>query len=325
MADAQALTADDYQWLYDHLRSSDAGERQQALDLSKKLTPGEQQSFFDFQKQQTAGAGERTRQDNSVLGVPPELAVTGALGIARAAAGEGMTLAQRAAAGVKAAAAQAAPVVKYEATKTILTKAGVPGPIATLAAAAVAGYKKGGNAAEGEAAEANVPPPKDMNAPHLDTSRPIRPSQLTEAQRAERYAYGRPMSGPQVKGSDLSAARKAAGRDALSASATAAEAPPAASPAVEASPVPSTPETAPPQSSGGSPPSAPAATPAALEKLKLSAEEYKEFARLLGRGMSGQQALEMVAKMRALAQSLGGATGREVKAAVSHRNQTGDW
>lgn len=93
------------------------------------------------------GAGERTRVDNSLLGMPPELAAISALSLGRAVLRPGLSVAQRAISGAKNVAMQAGPVVKYEATRTILEKLGIPAPLAIPAAMAVSGYKRGGGAA----------------------------------------------------------------------------------------------------------------------------------------------------------------------------------
>lgn len=89
------------------------------------------------------GAKEGDRVDNQVLGVPPELAAVSALGVARAAAAPGLSLVARGVAGAKAAAGQAAPVIKYELVKSGLERMGVPSPLAMAGAMAVTGYKRG--------------------------------------------------------------------------------------------------------------------------------------------------------------------------------------
>lgn len=135
---ADQLGPDDYKQLYEMSTSSDAKTRTQAASLSKKLTPAEQQSFFDYQKQ-AHPQGEIGREDNSVLGVPPELAVLAPVGIARAVSGaSGAT--GGIVAGTKAALSKAAPIVKYEATRSALRAMHVPDAPASIIAAAVAGY-----------------------------------------------------------------------------------------------------------------------------------------------------------------------------------------
>lgn len=78
------------------------------------------------------------------------------------------------------------------------------------------------------------------------------------------------------------------------------------------------------------PVAAPVAVPAAVApttapSLKLNAAEWKEFQRLLGRGVKTPEALQQVMTMRELAARLGGATSEEVAKAAAHRNTTGKW
>lgn len=151
MADDQALGAEDYQQLHGMVMSDDPKVQAQGQALAKKLTPDEQQAFFDYQKTVNAGKGERTRVDNSVGGLPPELAAVSALGIGRAVAAPGLSIVARGMAGVKAAAGQAAPVIKYELVKSGLEHMGVPSPLAMAGAMAVTGYKRGAGKAAVEA------------------------------------------------------------------------------------------------------------------------------------------------------------------------------
>lgn len=143
MADQVALSADDYAALHAMQMSSDPSQQAQASALAKKLTPAEQSEFFDYQKSQHP-QGERGRVDNSVLGVPPELAAVGLAGVANAVTQPAISAVQRVAAGARSVASQAAPVVKYEVAKTTMEKMGVPTPLAMAAAMAISGYKKGG-------------------------------------------------------------------------------------------------------------------------------------------------------------------------------------
>lgn len=89
---------------------------------------------------------ERNRPDNSVLGLPPELAVVAGAGTVRGVVGSvskaGPGIASAARAGVTALADD--PMVRYETVRTGLTAVGVPGPIATGAAYLVSGYRSGG-------------------------------------------------------------------------------------------------------------------------------------------------------------------------------------
>lgn len=67
----------------------------------------------------------------------------GGSAVARAGAGAGLSMGGRMMAGATEAATQAAPAVKYEVTKTLLTKMGMPESVATVTALAVSGYKRG--------------------------------------------------------------------------------------------------------------------------------------------------------------------------------------
>lgn len=151
-----ALGADDYKALYGMLTSDDEGQRKQAQAMAGKLTSSEAQEFFDFQHAVHGPSPELHREDNSLLGAPPELAVAGALGIGGAVAKAGAAGASKLAAAGKAAVGMAAPAVKYEATKTVLEKLGVPSPMAVVAAMAMAGYKGGAKEAPAAAAEGSV-------------------------------------------------------------------------------------------------------------------------------------------------------------------------
>lgn len=142
MADQVPLGIDDYRQLFDMVTSGDSSIRERGSALSKKLTPTEQQEFFDFQKQAHQGEGLH-REDNSVLGVPPELAVIGGLGVARAVAGAGAGIVSKTLAGGKEIVSQGTPAIKYQAVKSGLEALGLPSSISTPTALLVAGYKKG--------------------------------------------------------------------------------------------------------------------------------------------------------------------------------------
>lgn len=85
-------------------------------------------------------------------------------------------------AGVGEALAQATPIVKYETTKAALTAIGVPGPLASVAAAMVSGYKSKGKAP----AAAEVP----TEGAHLDRSVAVPAGSLTQEQLAQRVRFG---------------------------------------------------------------------------------------------------------------------------------------
>lgn len=105
---------------------------------------------------------DRPREDGNVLGMPPELVALSGARIATAAATEGAGMAGRAIAGVKAAAGEAAPILKYETIKLALQKMGVPHEAAGVVAMVMSGYRRGGaakaeTAAQAEAATASAP------------------------------------------------------------------------------------------------------------------------------------------------------------------------
>lgn len=163
MPDPQpALGHDDYAALYQMMVSPDASQRTQAQQMAGKLTPAEAQSFFDFQHLAHGASPELHREDNSLLGLPPEAAVASGLGIGGAVMRAGVAGASKVAAAGKAAMGMATPIVKYEATRTVLEKVGVPAPLAVVAAMAVSGYKLGGKAT---ASEATLPAAAEATAP----------------------------------------------------------------------------------------------------------------------------------------------------------------
>jgi hypothetical protein len=70
--------------------------------------------------------------------------------IGGAVVGTQLGAAQRALAGLQATLTQAAPVVKYEVTKTVLEHIGVPTPVAVILATGASGYQRGRGAAAAE-------------------------------------------------------------------------------------------------------------------------------------------------------------------------------
>lgn len=152
-----ALGDEDYQQLMKMSLSPDATERSQASALAKKLTPDESAQFGAYQKAHPAGS-ELHRADNNVLGMPPELAAVSALGVGSAMAAKGLSTAARVVAGGKSLVSQAAPVLKYELTKTGLQALGVSPSLATAAGMIVSGMKGGKAApAAAEAAAESAP------------------------------------------------------------------------------------------------------------------------------------------------------------------------
>ena len=250
---------------------------------------------------------DRPRADSNIVGwgtegagISPEDALVGGQivrGVAKAAPGL--------AAKTGALLTQASPIIKYEATKTLLRSVGVPGPIAELAAMAASGMRRNGEpTAPGE----GLPAPRDPNAPHLDRSVPVRPSDLTPQQMAERLVYGHGTP-PDLKG-----AGRASGISGPVGEPVAA--PPASTPAAPMSP-----------SALGAAlaPETPSAALSPSPKPRLTAAEMKEYSRLLAKGMTEEQAQQALGNMRRLAAMLGGASPEEVRAAVAHRNATGTW
>jgi hypothetical protein len=64
---------------------------------------------------------------------------------------------------------------------------------------------------------------------------------------------------------------------------------------------------------------------AASGKMQLTGPEFKEFQRLLKRGLALPDALSAVKSSRELAEKLGGATDQELAKAVAHMKRTGKW
>lgn len=163
------------------------------------------------------GAGsDTTREDNSLLGLPPELAAMGALGVGRAVLGTATNAAGRARAGLTAALSQATPVIKYELTKAALTKVGVPEAAAIPLAMVVSGYRKHGaprarTAASGPVASAPEPV---AAAPAAPASPPVAASTAPSTART-------PSPTPGVPAEPSSPARAVAGRGAKASAAAA--------------------------------------------------------------------------------------------------------
>jgi len=254
-----------------------------------------------------SGGSERTRVDNSLLGMPPELAVLAPIGIARAIAGAGVGMAGRAVAGAKAVVEQAAPAVKYEATKHALEAMGIPSPLAVAAAIAVSGYKKGAPVKAAPAARA------PRSAPAASTAAPTSAAPVAApvaeaapalaAARAPIPMPARPTLVPKPSTAAALPDQKALNEAALAARRATYSASQQAAPVAQAA----------------------AAAPAAADRIALTAAETKEFLRLLKRGLKGPEAMAAVKQARELAARLGGATPAEVAKAVAHREGTGKW
>jgi hypothetical protein len=293
-----------------------------------------------------SGVTERSREDNSLFGMPPEFAALSGLAIARAVGAPALTAAARAVAGIKAVAGQALPVVKYEVTKTALEKMGVPSALSIPVAMMVSGYKRGGKAeaaaieeghvsAPGYPREVATPAPaQGPAAPHLDLSTPVSAGTLTSEQIGERIAAAQaqgytppPVAAKPPLGARMPAAAAPAPVPAAAVDEfTAARAARQASPPAEANLTPGRP--------GGNPAlpdqvalnaeaiarrraayvasqqGAPAVQPIvkASGQMKLTAPEFKEFQRLTQQGMPPAAAAQEVKVMRDLAQQFGLAT-----------------
>lgn len=300
-----------------------------------------------------AGAGsDRTRPDNSLLGLPPEMAVVSGLGIGRAMVGEGLSAAGRVYAGAKAAAEQATPVLKYEAAKAVLEGMHVPSAIAIPIAIAVSGYKKGAKA-PAAAAEASAPamvaaPNVPANAtgtkwgyvspasvaPEAAAAARVAPAASTPAAPASPVVTGASPSAPlppavsqwspQRIRNEVGLAERRGGlkltevqreqADRLVAQGAApAEAVTSVAAEAPAASAP-TPTTAPP---------APAS--AAAQKLHLNAAESKEYLRLRNAGKTHPEAQEAIEQQRTFARQFGTPSVEAVRKAVAERNATGRW
>jgi len=94
--------------------SADPTEQDQFKTILGKLTPDEQRQWSAW--------AERNRDDNSLFGVPPELALWGGMGVARGVArgalSAGAGIASRTLGAMQGLIAQGSPWVKYEATRT---------------------------------------------------------------------------------------------------------------------------------------------------------------------------------------------------------------
>lgn len=247
---------------------------------------------------------ERSRVDNSVLGLPPEMAVASGLSIAGAAANAGSGALAKTAAATKALASMGGTYIKYEALKHGFQAMGIPWYVADALAIAGSGYRKGGGAAaaEGMAAEGAAAEAAATN----------RPSQMTQEQIYQRVKAGAANPAPPPVKPE---------RPPITVTERNPSAPPetpSAAPAPVAGPPPAP---APPVSA---PPAAPAPeAPAAPPKPSLSAAEAKRYLQLRAQNMTDAKAREILQAERKL--SAGLPTDADVQAAVGERNATGNW
>jgi hypothetical protein len=294
------------------------------------------------------------RVDSNIIGgpqgggiAPEDVLMVGQAGraITRAAMNSGMVGA------VKAAAAQASPVIKYEVARHTLTGIGIPNAIATPIAMVISGYSRGAKGAPAEIAG-----PVDPAAPHLDTSVPVRPSELTQAQLRERMLYGQDQGprAPAVEKPPLGRVRGV--RDVIAPDA--APVPPAAAPLDGPAPLGASgdPAAAPPlpPGSAGPPPAPPvtntlpdqralneaalaarraayqarvsaaaeadaAAQTPAPARIKLTAPESKEYLRLRQSGMTDPQTMEALQAARDFQQRFGTPTPTVAETKFSKR------
>lgn len=162
--------------------------KKQADALIAKMTADEKQAFYGWVNQQPHG-NQDTRKDSAIAsGVPligsvnPEDALVGGQIVRKGVQAGGSVIGR-----VLSTMKEAAPIIKYEAIKTGLHATGIPEPIAAVMAAAAAGYRGKGAAAEAEAApaaDAVRPPGGKSGSAGLSES----PRDLTARLRAEHRA-----------------------------------------------------------------------------------------------------------------------------------------
>ena len=158
------LTAEDYDQLDQMQMSSDEGVRAQASTLAKKLTPDEQKAFFQFQQQRRPQSHETTE---IIPGVPGDLAALMVTPIGSAMGRAGLSAAERAVSGIKAATSVGSPIIKFHVVKGVLQHLGVPSVLADTLAVAASGYKKGGAIAAAETAPSTVTASTEAAVPTL--------------------------------------------------------------------------------------------------------------------------------------------------------------
>jgi hypothetical protein len=258
---------------------------------------------------------EKPRADANVIGwgsqgagVAPEDLLMGGMmarGVARAASGG-------AGAAVKAAVAEASPLLKYEVTKTTLEKMRVPAPIAMLVAAAVSGYRGNGK----KPAVPEVPPVAEPRVPANATGTGWTPAPMPTPAAAPRASA--PVAAPSGIPSPASPAL----------------APPASPPTAQEVAAQTltrqgySPAEA--QAAVAQQPPAPAAattSPAAptVPKPMLLAADFAAVQRLTSKGMPLPKAIAQVQAERALAERLGLPSPEQARQSVADRNKTGRW
>lgn len=242
---------------------------------------------------------ERGRPDNSILGMPPEMALLPAVGISRAVAG-GLNLGGKAIAGGKAALSHAAPALKYEATKVALESVGIPAPLATSVAIMVSGYKRSAKPAV-KTSGASAPPA--VSSPGAPAS-PAAPSAPAVAPTSP----AGPQWSPQRLRNELGLAAR---RNKVTL--TEQEYEVAAGMVQQGVPATDAVKTV----------AAQLAKPQAAPRLKLNVEEAKVYMRLRGQGKTHQDAQEAIQGLRDLGKGL--PSTKTVQTKVAERNATGRW
>jgi hypothetical protein len=279
--------------------------------------------------------------------------------IGGAVASNQLGAAQRALAGLQETLRHATPIAKYEITRHVLERVGVPTPIAVILATGISGYQRGRGAAPAEPGPAPAPepvPPAPTPPRPVGTSTAWTPGVLPRA--------------PAPVGEPTSVSGRPAAGVALPASAPGAPTPPAGPTSPQSVPTPP-----PPSGSGfgwspqrirnevglaarrmnvtltepqakaaedlvaaGRMPTAavaeaapvkvaaaPEVTPPPAAKPKVLAAEMKEYSRLRKLGKSHMEAVEVLQAQRELARRLGTPTSEAVRQTIVERNLSGEW
>jgi hypothetical protein len=265
-------------------------------------------------------AEQPARPDSNILsvggvGVSPEDALMGGMAT-RAVVSSARS--GGAVAGAVEAAKQATPLIKYEAAKAVYRGMGIPEPFAAVLASVTAGYKRGAK----PVAEAPAGAPAPTAAPPAPYEQAIAEAKQAVAARPTVAAPASPPAAAPGAPAPPAAASVGTGGPPMTAAV-----PPAAPPAMPAGRVATPPPSVlDPAAQAIRDQTAPAtATPVATPKLTLSAAEVSEIQRLTKQGKSLKEALDLVARQRALVQRLGLPTTADVKGAVLDRNAGGRW
>lgn len=264
------------------------------------------------------------REDNSLLGLPPEAAVVPGLGVGRAVAGAS-GLVNRGIAGATALGEGVIlPYAKYSATKHLLLSLGVPSPVAEAMAVIASGYRRGVRpSAPSEPAPVVSPASPVASSPAVpvpevapgvparpavqSVTRGLSPQRIQNELGIQARRQKVTLSEPQYKAAtDLVSQGKSPAEAVTDVARRTASTPP---PAV------ATPEAAAP----------PKKTPKAPARAKLTADEADEYLRLTGTGASHEEAVEALMQQRQLAKKLGTPSPESVRRRVAERNIRGKW